>query len=261
MDAVTTPLIAVDRIKKRFRSTEGAAVQALSETSLTVDQGAFVSVVGPSGCGKTTLLRIIAGLVPIDTGTVRLGGREVKGPTPDVGIVFQDANLFPWRNVLENVLLPAQVLRRDLKTAKDRARALIAMVGLSGFENKYPHELSGGMRQRVAIARALLHDPPLLLLDEPFGALDAMTRDQMNLELLEIWRRSGKTVLLITHSIPEAVFLSDHVFVMSARPGQIVDDISIDFERPRRLDVMGDPRFGEYLIHVRRRLGGDGMIH
>src|SRR6185295_12176745 len=178
-------------------------------------------------------------------------GRAVDGPSRDIGIVFQDPVLLPWRTVLDNVMLPVQVLGLDWSASKARARGLIELVGLGGFADKYPHELSGGMRQRVALARALVHDPSLLLMDEPFGALDAMTREFMNLELLRIWRESGKTIVFITHSIPEAVFLADRVVVMSARPGRIQEIVSVDLPRPRDLDVMASDDFGIYARKIR----------
>jgi NitT/TauT family transport system ATP-binding protein len=183
-----------------------------------------------------------------------VGGRIVHGPTPDIGVVFQDANLMPWRTVLANVMLPGQVLRLDKKACEARALELLALVGLSGFEAKLPGELSGGMRQRAAIARALLHDPKILLMDEPFGALDAMTRDNMNVELARIAAEAGKTVFLITHSIAESVFLSDRVLVMSSRPGRIIETIHIDLPRPRSLDVVADPMFAATVLRIRRLL-------
>ena len=225
--------------------------------SFDVGQGEFVSLVGPSGCGKTTLMRILAGLVGGYSGSVSVGGRIVHGPTPEIGVVFQDANLMPWRTVLANVMLPGQVLRLEQGLRGAGAR-LLALVGLSGFEAKLPGELSGGMRQRAAIARALLHDPRILLMDEPFGALDAMTRDTMNVELARIAAEAGKTVFLITHSIAELVFLSDRVLVMSARPGRIIETIPIDLPRPRSLDVVADPVFAATVLRIRRLLEHSG---
>jgi NitT/TauT family transport system ATP-binding protein len=221
---------------------------------LAIADGQFASVIGSSGCGKTTLMRIIAGLELDYDGRVRIGGRSHSGPSRDVGIVFQDANLLPWRSILKNVMLPAEVLKLDHRASLERARWLINLVGLGGFEDKYPSELSGGMRQRAAIARALVHDPSVLLMDEPFGALDALTRENMNLELLKIWSAAKKTVFMITHSITEAVFMSDRVIVMTPRPGRIVDDVRIDLPRPRKLDMMSDARFGEYTRNLRRQL-------
>jgi NitT/TauT family transport system ATP-binding protein len=253
-----TPLIAVRDLSKVYPTAKGERVQALSRIGLDIAEGEFVSLVGPSGCGKTTVLRILAGLIGDYTGNVAVRGRALRGPSREVGVVFQDANLMPWRTTLANVLLPAEVLR--LKGMEPRARELLAMVGLDGFERKLPGELSGGMRQRVAIARALLHDPAVLLLDEPFGALDAMTRDTMNVELGRIAAASRKTVFLITHSIAEAVFLSDRVLVMSARPGRIIETIPIDLPRPRSLDIIADPVFADTVLRIRRLLDGKSAV-
>jgi len=242
---------------KAYATNAGEPIQALTQVNFEVGVGEFVSIVGPSGCGKTTVMRILAGLVDGYTGSVSIGERVVHGPTPEIGVVFQDANLMPWRNVLANVMLPGQVLRLDKAACKARALELLALVGLSGFEEKLPGELSGGMRQRAAIARALLHDPKILLLDEPFGALDAMTRDNMNVELARIAAQAGKTVFLITHSIAESVFLSDRVLVMSSRPGRIIEEIAIDLPKPRTLDVVADPQFAETVLRILRLLEGN----
>ncbi|MBM3950237.1 MAG: ABC transporter ATP-binding protein [Rhodospirillales bacterium] len=247
-------LIQLDGVSKTFRTTSGGTVKALDQVNLTIGSSEFVSVVGPSGCGKTTLLRIIAGLEGDHGGTFRLAGETVTGPSRDIGIVFQDATLLPWRTVLNNVLLPAQVLRLESASALATARRLLELVGLKGFEDKYPHELSGGMRQRVSIARALVHDPAVLLMDEPFGALDALTRETMGLELLKIWDTARKTVFLITHSITEAVFLSDRVIVLSPRPGRILADVPIALPRPRNLDMLSDETFGTFTRRIRRVL-------
>ncbi len=249
-----TPLISVRELTKVYPTAKGERVQALSRISLDIAQGEFVSLVGPSGCGKTTVLRILAGLIADYTGDVSVSGKALHGPSREVGVVFQDANLMPWRTALANVLLPAEVLGLNRKQAKLRAQELLTMVGLEGFERKLPGELSGGMRQRVAIARALIHDPAVLLLDEPFGALDAMTRDTMNVELAAIAARSKKTVFLITHSIAEAVFLSDRVLVMSSRPGRIVEVIPVELPRPRGLDIIADPGFAATVLRIRRLL-------
>jgi NitT/TauT family transport system ATP-binding protein len=234
-------LIDVQDVAKTFRARAGGDVHALARVALAVAPGEFVTIVGPSGCGKSTLLRIVAGLVPPTTGEVRIAGRPVDGPRRDIGLCFQDPVLLPWRTVLKNVLVPAEVIGIDPTAARRRAGDLLDLVGLQGFADKYPMELSGGMRQRVAIARALMHDPAILLMDEPFGALDAMTREAMNLELLRIWQASGKTVILVTHSIDEAVFLADRVVVMSARPGAIREVLDVEVVRPRvgatRLDA------------------------
>ena len=244
-------MISVTDLEKTYVTRGRARVQALAGISLDVATGEFVTIVGQSGCGKTTLLKILAGLLPFTRGRVSLRGVPIEGPSRDIGIVFQDPVLLPWRTVLNNVLLPAQVLRLDPGAARGRALELLKLVGLTGFEDKYPHELSGGMRQRVAIARALIHDPSLLLMDEPFGALDAMTREFMNLELLRIWQESGKTIVFITHSIPEAVFLADRVVVMSARPGRVQEIVAVDLPRPRDLDLMASDDFGVYTRKIR----------
>ena len=229
------------------------SVLALHDIDCSIEQGSFVTIVGPSGCGKSTLLRIMAGLLDYSVGTVQLDHQPVHGTRRDIGMVFQSSILLPWRTILENVLLPAEVLGLDMKKARERAMQLLHMVRLDGFEHKLPRQLSGGMQQRASIARALLHDPKILLMDEPFGALDAMTRERMNLELQRIWMESGKTVVLITHSIPEAVFLGDVVFVMSPRPGTLEKLVHVDLPRPRALEVMGDPVFSRAAAGIRER--------
>ena len=248
---MSIPLISVSDLEKTYVTRGRAQIHALAGISLDIHPGELVTIVGQSGCGKTTFLKILAGLIPRSAGRVSLRGQPVDGPSRDIGIVFQDPVLLPWRTVLHNVLLPAEVLRLDARASRARAMDLLELVALDGFEDKYPSELSGGMRQRVAIARALVHDPSLLLMDEPFGALDAMTREFMNLELLRIWRESGKTIVFITHSIPEAVFLADRVVVMSARPGRIQEIVSVDLPRPRDLDVMASDDFGVYARKIR----------
>jgi NitT/TauT family transport system ATP-binding protein len=257
---MSAPLIAVSRVEKTYLTRAGSRIRALADVTLDIADGEFVTIVGPSGCGKTTLLRILGGLLSASSGSVELLGRRISGPSRKVGMVFQDPVLLPWRTVLENVMLPVVVLRLDRATYRRRALELLALVGLTGFEDKYPHELSGGMRQRVALARALVHDPALLLMDEPFGALDAMTREAMNLELQRIWRESGKTVAFITHSIPEAAFLGDRVIVMSPRPGRIVDVVSVELGRPRDLDMLGSDAFGVYTRKIRQMLGPKGWL-
>ena len=246
--------MVLEGITKTFDTASGETVEALKRVDLSIGDGQFASVIGSSGCGKTTLMRIVAGLELEYGGLVTIGGRAHSGPSRDIGIVFQDSNLLPWRTILDNVMLPAEVLKLDRKTSLERAKWLVGLVGLSGFEERYPSELSGGMRQRAAIARALVHDPAVLLMDEPFGALDALTREVMNLELLKIWGAARKTVFMITHSISEAVFMSDRVIVMTPRPGRVVDDVTIDLPRPRTLEMMSEPGFGEYTGKLRRRL-------
>ena len=254
------PLITVSQLEKTYATRGRSTVHALAGISLDIAAGEFVTIVGQSGCGKTTLMRILGGLLAPTTGTVALRGRCVDGPSRDVGIVFQDPTLLPWRTVFDNVMLPVQVLGLDRDSSAARARALLALVGLHGFEDKYPHELSGGMRQRVAIARALVHEPSLLLMDEPFGALDAMTREFMNVELLRIWGEAGKTIVFITHSIPEAVFLADRVVVMSARPGRIQEIVHVDLPRPRDLDMMASDEFGLYTRKIRHLFDAKGWL-
>jgi NitT/TauT family transport system ATP-binding protein len=247
-------VVALRDITKTYDTAAGGTVHALSSINLEVGSGEFVSVLGASGCGKTTLLRIIGGLEDGYGGELLLHGRKGGASHPDVGIVFQDANLLPWRTILQNVLLPAQVLRLDKNRSIARAHELLELVGLQGFEDKYPFELSGGMRQRVSIARALIHDPSILLMDEPFGALDALTREIMNQEVLKIWDRTKKTVFMITHSITEAVFMSDRVVVMSPRPGRVIAEVDIPLPRPRTLEMLGDEGFAVLTRDLRRLL-------
>jgi len=246
-------------VHKTYRTLDGE-VQTLKALDFQIRAGEFVAVVGPSGCGKSTLMKMVAGLLPISGGELELSSKPVRGPQTDVGIVFQSALLLPWRRVIDNILLQAEIRGLPLAAARDRAMALIQMAGLAGFEQKYPWQLSGGMQQRVAILRALLHDPSVLLMDEPFGALDAMTREKMNVELQRIWMTSQKTVLLITHSIPEAIFLADRVFVMSERPGRIVEVVNIDLPRPRSLDVMGSEVFAGYAKRLRAHFFAAGSL-
>jgi NitT/TauT family transport system ATP-binding protein len=225
-----------------------------------VGEGEFLSIVGPSGCGKSTLLKILAGLMPASSGEALLNGTPIDGPRRDIGMVFQSPVLFPWRTVLDNSMLPIDVQGLGRAQMIARAKSLIALVGLSGFENRYPWELSGGMQQRVALVRALVHDPALLLMDEPFGALDALTREAMNVELQRIWLERRKTVVFVTHSTSEAVFLADRVMVMTSRPGRIGDLLKIDLPRPRTLEVMNTEAFGTYVRRIRNGLNAGGGI-
>lgn len=247
-------MIEIQHLEKTYKTRQGDPVHALSDVNLSIRPGEFVSVVGPSGCGKSTLMRILAGLDVQNGGTATVSGQPIRGPRPDVGVVFQQATLLPWKTVLENVVLPA-TLRGIDRTA--RGRELLGMVSLSGFAEKYPFELSGGMQQRVAICRALVCDPDILLMDEPFGALDAITREQMNVELARIQAEQKKTVVFITHSIPEAVFLGDRVVVMSPRPGRISDVLEVGIPRPRTLETMGIPQFGEFCAKLRFLFAAD----
>jgi NitT/TauT family transport system ATP-binding protein len=247
------PLIAVQKVSRSFLSGT-KTVQALAGISFEVQESNFVSLVGPSGCGKSTLLKIISGLLPTNSGTVSVNGEPVTGPLENVGMVFQSPILLKWRSVMGNILLPVEFAKLDVAGHLDRAHSLLELVGLGGFEEMLPHQLSGGMQQRVSLCRALVTDPQLLLMDEPFGALDAMTRDELDLELLRIWGEKKKTVLFVTHSIQEAVFLSDLVFVMSARPGRMLEQISVDLPRPRTMEMMSTGRFGEYTLKIRSLL-------
>jgi NitT/TauT family transport system ATP-binding protein len=256
---VSRKLIELNDVTKIYTTNDGP-VESLKPLTFHINEGEFVSVVGPSGCGKSTLLKLVAGLLPITTGELTLSGSRIEGPQKNVGIVFQSAVLLAWRNVLDNILIQAEMRHMPMAAARERALDLIKMAGLTGFEKKFPWQLSGGMQQRVSICRALLHDPKVLLMDEPFGALDAMTREKMNLELQRIWLTSKKTVLLITHSIPEAIFLSDRVIVMSERPGTIAAIYDINLSRPRNLDVMGEPEFSLYAKQIRAHFFSQGTL-
>ena len=253
-------IIRVAGLNKTYRTREGRDIEALRDVSFTIDEGELITVVGPSGCGKSTLLKILAGILRRTSGSVSIGDRKVDGPSRDVGVVFQAPVLLPWRNVLQNVLVPVEIQKLDRPRFEQRARDYLKLVGLEGFEQKYPNELSGGMQQRVGISRALVHDPTFLLMDEPFGALDAMTREYMNLELLRIWSESKKTVLLVTHSIPEAAFLADRVIVMSPRPGRIAEILRIELPRPRTLEMINSERFGQYVSAIRRHFSSLGAL-
>ena len=242
-------------VSKTFETDEGE-MRAVDRCSLAAREGEFVCLLGPSGCGKTTLLRMAAGLIPPTSGEVFFEGQRVEGPPPDIGMVFQRPVLLPWRNSLDNVLLPIEFLGRSTGELRPRAQELLKLVGLEGFERRYPYELSGGMQQRVAISRALIHDPKMLLMDEPFGALDAMTRDVMNLELQRIWLERQKTVVFVTHSIDEAVFLADRVVIMSKRPGRIIEDLRVALGRPRKLEDRFSPQFADSAIRARECIYG-----
>jgi NitT/TauT family transport system ATP-binding protein len=250
-ETASRPLIRVVGLDKRYPVRQGEPVQALSGVGFDLRDGEFLSVVGPSGCGKSTLLRIMAGLDRATRGKVLLRGETITAPRRDLGIVFQQPTLLPWRTVLDNVLLPAQMQHLDRARSLSRAQQLLELVGLSGFAGNYPFELSGGMQQRVAICRALICEPRILLMDEPFGALDAMTREQMNVELMRIQAEQQKTVVFITHSIPEAVFLGDRVMVMTARPGRIAAMHDIDLPKPRTLATMGSASFAAQCNEIR----------
>ncbi len=262
--AVAAPLLRVAALDMRYRSRRGGPLHALDAISLDIAPGEFVSLVGPSGCGKTTLLKLMAGLQGGFDGQITLSGQPVTRPSAEVGVVFQEPTLLPWRTVLQNIMLPVELARQDPRAHTERALALMETVGLAGFEHKYPKELSGGMRQRAGICRALVRDPRVLLMDEPFGALDAMTREFLNIELQRIWLGDGgaarKTIVFVTHSIPEAVFLSDRVVVMSARPGRVAEIVPVDLPRPRRLSHMADGHAGRLLARIRRHFNLGGGI-
>lgn len=247
-------LIEYDKVRKIYNSGQDEVV-ALEEVSLKVADGEFVTVVGRSGCGKTTLLKLTAGLLAPTAGTITVAGASVSTPLTNIGIVFQAPVLLAWRKTLDNVLLQIEARGLDVAAYRQKALDLLELTGLKGFEDRYPNELSGGMQQRVSISRALVHDPPLLLMDEPFGALDAITRDEMNLELLRIWGEATKTVFFITHSIAEAVFLGDRVIVMTPRPGRIAEVIELDLPRPRKTELRDSPEFTSYVRHIRKSLG------
>jgi NitT/TauT family transport system ATP-binding protein len=252
---VAEPFIHLSGVRKVYRRRD-AEYLAISDASFDVMPGELVSLVGPSGCGKTTLLKILAGLHGHDGGEVKIGtATHPFDPARDVGMVFQQPLLLKWRRILENVLLPAEILGLPQAASRERALQLLALVGLEGFENKYPYELSGGMQQRAAIARALIHDPKLILMDEPFGALDALTREKMNLELLRIWKESQKTIVFVTHGISEAVFLGSRVVVLTAGPARMADNFTIELPHPRTLDMKTDKDFGDYTRRIYKLLG------
>ncbi len=279
MDTLTMPLSSASEADRSFIQVRHArkiyasgdkSVEALSSVSFDVARGEFIAILGPSGCGKSTLLMMCGGLESTTGGTIDIAGTPMTRPRTSIGVMFQDPTLLPWKTVMQNVMFPANVLGKPDSEYRDHAQRLIDMVGLHGFENKRPHELSGGMRQRVAICRALLNDPDILLMDEPFSALDAITRDEMNEVLLDIWRHYGKTALFVTHSIREAVLLADRVLVMTRRPATVVADIRIPFGRPRDVSATETPEFVslcnqlrgmiEHSGGKRDRRPGDGLI-
>jgi NitT/TauT family transport system ATP-binding protein len=243
-------IIDIRNASKHY-DTDSGFVHALGETTLQIGEGAFVSIVGPSGCGKTTLLKMIGGLIPASNGEILIRGTPVTSPRADVGFVFQNSVLLPWKTTRENVLLPIVVRKKLSAQDIDRANELLELVGLGSFGDRYPHELSGGMQQRASICRALIQDPACLLMDEPFGALDSLTRENMNVFFNGLWLSTGKTVVMVTHSIQEAVFMSTRVIVMSERPGRIVDDVAIPFEAQRTPDIMGAAAFGATAARIR----------
>ena len=252
---MSEPFIHLAGVKKIYR-TRGDDFLAVSEATFDVDAGELVALVGPSGCGKTTLLKILAGLHSYEAGHVRIGSpAQPFDPARDIGMVFQQPLLLKWRRIIDNVLLPAEILGLPMAESRARARDLLALVGLKGAEDKFPYELSGGMQQRASIARALIHDPKLILMDEPFGALDALTREKMNLELLRIWQEAGKTIVFVTHGITEAVFLGSRVVVLTAGPARMADNFRVELNHPRTLDIKTSEKFGEYTRRIYRLLG------
>jgi NitT/TauT family transport system ATP-binding protein len=249
-------VIVLDRVAKSFATRAGDTVAALGDVSLEIRPNELVCLVGPSGCGKSTLLRLVAGLLAPSAGTVTIGGTAVTEPRADTGIVFQAPTLLPWATVLDNVLFPVDMMGRLDNAARARARALLDLVGLAGFEGKYPRELSGGMQQRAGICRALVHDPDILLMDEPFGALDALTREELTIEVLRIWAEQPKTILFVTHSIPEAVLLADRVVVLSARPGRIAEIVEVALPRPRDFAMEARHEFQSATQRIRALIFG-----
>jgi len=243
--------IAVNGVSKVFPT----GLEALRKVTIDINPGEFVSFVGPSGCGKSTLLKLIGGLLEPSRGEIAVGGRRVSGPRRDIGVMFQTSVLFPWRTVLENVLLPIEVFGLERPSATEKARGILQLVGLGGREAAYPRELSGGMQQRAALSRVLITDPRIILMDEPFGALDEFTRERMNVELLRIWSERGQTIIFVTHSINEAVFLSDRIVVMDTSPGRVVAVLDVPLPRPRSIELMKSPQFARTAFEVREYLG------
>lgn len=246
----TSPKVLVDQVTKTFESNKGDKTTALAEVNLTIKENEFITILGPSGCGKSTLLRIVGGLEEQTTGRVLLDGGEVSGPSEERGFVFQSYSLFPWLTVKENIEFGLKNKKVPLKEREEISKEYIDLIGLHGFSDHYPKQLSGGMQQRVAIARALANDPQILLLDEPFGALDNQTRSLMQESLLNIWEKTHKTILFVTHDVEEAIFLASRVLVMTSRPGKIKADIPIDLEYPRSYQLKSDPRFLEYKSQI-----------
>lgn len=251
--AERTKKIVIRNASKHYQSATGTVV-ALTNVTCDVYEGEFVCLVGPSGCGKSTLLWAISGLHDLTEGEVRISGQRVQGPTPEIGMVFQQATLLPWRTVMQNITFPLEIKRLNVKDYMDRIRHLLDVTGLLGFENRFPNELSGGMQQRASIVRCLSFDPAVMLMDEPFGALDAFTRDEMNLLIQRIWEETRKTIVFVTHSIQEAIFLADRVFVMTPRPGKIAKEIRIPFERPRNLKITTSPEFVRVVDEVKEAI-------
>lgn len=254
MSGISQLLISVRSVTKIYEATKGQRVLALEAVSFDVNQGEFVTLVGPSGCGKSTLLRLVAGLHTATSGELYVDGKKVERPV-NVGMVFQTPVLMPWMSVLANILLPVEIRKLNMEDGRKEARELVQLLGLAGFERAYPFELSGGMQSRVAIGRALIHKPKLLLMDEPFGSLDAFTRESMGMELLRVWEKYKKTVIFVTHDIAEAVFLADKVVVLTPRPGRVSSVMQIDLERPRTVATKSSSAFAKYTYQIRKELG------
>jgi NitT/TauT family transport system ATP-binding protein len=251
VDPATRPLVSLRGVSKTYQAKKGTPVQALSDITLDVAEGEVVTLVGPSGCGKSTLLRLLGGLHMPTDGQMLLAGQKHTGPSHRIGIVYQQPLLLPWKNVIENTLVPIRVRRAKLAPYRERAKELLTVLGLESFADSYPHQLSGGMQQRVGIARALIHAPEILLMDEPFGALDAMTRDTLTVELLRIHEEFRTTIVFVTHSIAESVLLADRVVVMTPRPGRVAQVLPVGLPRPRALEDVNSERFGQYASGVR----------
>ena len=249
-------MIEIENVSKHFVSRDRDRVAALSNVSISIRRNEFVCLVGPSGCGKSTLLRLVGGLLPVSQGRVMIEGKLVAEPRAETGIVFQSPTLLPWANVLDNVLFPLKMMKRVTPESPARAKSLLKLVGLEGFEGKYPRELSGGMQMRTGICRALVHDPDILLMDEPFGSLDALTREELTLQLMRIWREQPKTVLFVTHSIPESVMLADRVVVLSSRPGRILEIVPVEVPRPRQFGMEALDEFQRAASRIRRLIFG-----
>lgn len=245
-----TGVVQIEHVTKYYKTNTGS-VHALEDISLDIRKGEFVAIVGPSGCGKSTLLWAISGLHDITSGTIRVDGTVVDGPRPEIGMIFQEANLLPWRNLEKNIRFPFEIKKIDWKPFQPRIDALLEEVGLTGFENKFPRELSGGMQQRASIVRCLAFDPEIILMDEPFGALDAFTRDEMNLLIQKLWMETGKTIIFVTHNVSEAILLADRVVVLTPRPGRIAHIFDIDLPRPRTIEETYSPPFIEKIFEIK----------
>jgi NitT/TauT family transport system ATP-binding protein len=247
------PLMTVERATKHYKTQTGS-VHALEDLSLEIEPGEFICILGPSGCGKSTLLWAMSGLHELTSGKVVLKGTEVTAPRPEIGMIFQEANLLPWRNLEQNILFPFEIKKMDPAPARPRIARLLEEVGLAGFEKKFPRELSGGMQQRASIVRCLSYDPDVILMDEPFGALDAFTRDEMNLLIQRLWMETGKTIIFVTHNVSEAIFLADRVVVLTPRPGRLAHIFPVDLPRPRTIEMTFDPEFISSVIEIKRTI-------